>query len=137
VVPGTIRSVLRGERPVIRSDGRFVRDYFYVEDGAHAYVTLAEALAAEPARRGRAYNFSLETELTVLDVVHRILAAMGSDLEPDVRAEATHEILRQSLSARRAREELGWSPRFSFDEGLRRTIAWYTDLLAAPSREEP
>ena len=61
IVPGTIRSVLRGERPVIRSDGQFVRDYFYVEDGAAAYMLLAEQLAGEPNLRGEAFNFSNET----------------------------------------------------------------------------
>ena len=64
-MPGTIRSVLRGERPVIRSDGTFVRDYFYVEDGAAAYMLLAEQLAADPELRGEAFNFSNESQVTV------------------------------------------------------------------------
>jgi CDP-glucose 4,6-dehydratase len=129
IVPGTIRSVLRGERPIIRSDGRYVRDYFYVEDGAAAYMLLAERLAADPSLRGRAYNFSTETPVTVSEMVERILRAMGSDLAPDVRNEASHEILRQCLSATRARTELGWQPIYGLDDGLRRTIAWYQTLL--------
>ena len=84
IVPGTIRSVLRGERPVIRSDGQFVRDYFYVEDGAAAYMLLAEQLHTRPELRGQAFNFSNESEVTVLDLVKRILATMDSDLEPVV-----------------------------------------------------
>ncbi|HEX8204375.1 MAG TPA: NAD-dependent epimerase/dehydratase family protein, partial [Isosphaeraceae bacterium] len=76
IVPGTIRSVLRGQRPVIRSDGRYVRDYFYVEDGANAYMVLAEALAARPELVGRAYNFSNEIQVTVLDLVRRLLQLM-------------------------------------------------------------
>jgi CDP-glucose 4,6-dehydratase len=129
IVPGTVRSVLRGRRPVIRSDGGFVRDYFYVEDGAAAYMLLAEALAADPGLKGRAFNFSDEVQVTVLDLVAKILRLMGSDLEPDVRNEASNEIRHQYLSARRAREELGWRPLFDLDEGLRRTIAWYRDFL--------
>jgi CDP-glucose 4,6-dehydratase len=129
LVPGTIRSVLRGQRPVIRSDGWYVRDYFYVEDGAAANMALAEALAREPGLRGEAFNFSNETRLTVLAMVGRVLALMDSDLEPDVRDEATNEIRHQYLSADKARCLLGWRPLFTLDEGLRRTVDWYRDFL--------
>lgn len=130
LVPGTIRSVLRGERPVIRSDGQYIRDYFYVEDGADAYMTLAEALAADRSLAGSAFNFSNEAQVSVLELVARILRLMDSSLEPDVRNEATGEIRLQYLSAALARERLGWAPRFTLDEGLTRTIAWYRRLLA-------
>ena len=130
LVPGTIRSVLQGQRPVIRSDGDYVRDYFYVEDGAEAYMLLAEKLAADPGVAGVAFNFSNEAQVSVLELVERILALMDSTLQPDVRNEATREIRRQFLSAARARERLEWAPRFTLDEGLRRTIAWYRDMLA-------
>ncbi len=130
IVPGTIRSVLRGERPVIRSDGRFVRDYFYVEDGAAAYMLLAEQLHCRPDLHGMAFNFSNESEITVLGLVERILRAMRSDFEPVVRNEASHEIRRQSLSAARARRMLPWSPLFTLEEGMERTISWYREFLA-------
>jgi CDP-glucose 4,6-dehydratase len=131
LVPGTIRSVVRGQRPVIRSDGQFVRDYFYAEDGAAANMVLAEHLAADASLRGQAFNFSNETQLTVLDLVHRILALMESDLEPDVRNEARNEIRQQYLSAAKARELLGWQPLVTLEEGLRRTIAWYREFLGS------
>lgn len=125
IVPGTIRSVLRGQRPIIRSDGLYVRDYFYVEDGATAYMRLAESLAATPELRGEAFNFSNELQVTVLDIVRRILRLMASDLEPDLRNEATNEIRHQYLDSSKARQMLGWQPLFSLEEGLQRTIAWY------------
>jgi CDP-glucose 4,6-dehydratase len=131
IVPGVIRSVVRGERPVIRSDGRFVRDYFYVEDGAAAYALLAEKLAEHPELRGEAFNFSNELPIPVVDLARRVLALMGSQLDLDVRNEATHEIREQWLSAKKARERLGWSPLFDLDEGLKRTIAWYEEFLGA------
>jgi CDP-glucose 4,6-dehydratase len=132
IVPGTIRSALRGERPIIRSDGKYVRDYLYVEDGAAAYMTLAEHLSVNPDLKGEAFNFSNETQLTVLELVSRILRQMGSDLEPDVRGEASNEIRRQFLSAAKARKDLRWEPLFTLDEGLKRTTAWYRDFLGAP-----
>ncbi|HEX3183916.1 MAG TPA: NAD-dependent epimerase/dehydratase family protein [Pyrinomonadaceae bacterium] len=131
IVPGTIRSVLRGQRPVVRSDGQFVRDYFYVEDGAAANMTLAERLASDPSLKGQAFNFSNETRVTVLDLVARILKLMDSDLEPDVRNEAVNEIRRQYLSAEKARTVLDWQPLFTLDEGLGATIAWYRDFFGA------
>ena len=130
LVPGTIRSVLRGERPVIRSDGEYVRDYFYVEDGAEAYMLLAERLAGDRSLAGAAFNFSNEAEVSVLELVREILDLMESNLEPEIRNEATGEIRRQYLSASKAREILGWEPRFSLREGLIRTIDWYRHMLA-------
>ena len=129
IVPGTIRSVLRGERPVIRSDGTLIRDYFYVEDGAAAYMLLAERLAGNAALRGAAFNFSNELQLTVRDIVERILAIMGKAPDFDVRDEATNEISHQYLSAKRAREQLGWHPLFSIEDGLERTVAWYEEFV--------
>jgi CDP-glucose 4,6-dehydratase len=130
IVPGTIRSIVRGERPIIRTDGTYVRDYFYAEDGAEVYLRLAEQLAGNDALRGEAFNFSNEQPVTVIDLVRRILTLMGSTLEPDIRNEARHEIHDQYLSAAKARTVLHWTPRFDLDEGLGRTIAWYRTFFA-------
>ena len=129
IVPGTIRSVLRGQRPIIRSDGQYIRDYFYVEDGAAAYMLLAERLAAQPELSGEAFNFSNEIQVTVLQLVERILAAMGSDLRPEIRNEASNEIRDQHLSAAKARRVLGWQPLFALDQGLTLTMDWYREFL--------
>ena len=131
IVPGTVRSVIRGQPPVIRSDGTPVRDYFYVEDGAEAYMLLAEQLAGRPQLRGEAFNFSTESPRSVLQMVERILGLMGSELKPEIRNEARHEIAEQYLDASKAKQVLGWSPRFTLDEALRRTIDWYRELLDA------
>lgn len=130
LVPGTIRSVLRGERPVIRSNGTLIRDYFYVEDGALAYLTLGEQLRQRPALIGEAFNFSNELQVDVLTLTQKILAHMGSSLTPEVQGTAQHEIQHQWLSAKKAREQLHWAPAFTLDEGLDRTIAWYREFLA-------
>jgi CDP-glucose 4,6-dehydratase len=130
IIPGTIRSVLHGQRPVIRSDGSYIRDYFYVEDGAAAYMALAEALAKRPELRGQAFNFSNEIQVTVGEIVSQILKLMGSDLKADIRNEVTNEIHHQYLSARKARELLNWHPLFTLEGGLQKTIKWYEDFVA-------
>ncbi len=129
IVPGTIRSFLRGERPVVRSDGSYVRDYFYVKDASRAYLRLGERLG-DPRVVGEAFNFSNESPMSVLDLVAVVQKLMdASHLEPDVRDVAEGEIHSQYLSATRAREQLGWAPEFDLEAGLRETIAWYRAFL--------
>jgi CDP-glucose 4,6-dehydratase len=129
IVPGTIRSLVRGNRPIIRSDGRYVRDYFYIEDGAAAYILLAEHLAANPGLHGQALNFSNETPVSVLEIVERITRLMRSGLEPVILNEVSNEIREQYLSSAKARKVLKWKPLVTLDEGLGRTISWYRDYL--------
>ena len=130
IVPGTLRALIAGVRPVIRSDGTATRDYIFVEDAALAYLLLAEALASGTAEPGACFNFSNEHPLSVLDMVAALQRAVGTDLEPDIRATAANEIDHQYLSAARARSELGWRPQFSLEAALAPTVAWYRDLLA-------
>jgi CDP-glucose 4,6-dehydratase len=129
IIPGTIRSVLEGEAPVIRSDGTFVRDYLYVRDAAAAVLALADAVGDRPEIAGTAFNFAAGARMQVVDVVRRILALMGSDLEPVVQGLPLKEIPDQRVSAARARRLLGWRPRATVDSGLRETIAWYRSYL--------
>jgi CDP-glucose 4,6-dehydratase len=130
LIPGVILATVRGEPFEIRSDGKFVRDFLYVEDAADAYVSLAERLAADESLAGEAFNFGLELKPTMLDLALKILAMMGrADLKPVVRNIASAEIREQYLDASKARKVLGWSPRYGMDEGLRRTIAWYREFL--------
>lgn len=125
IVPGTVRAGIRGRSPVIRSDGTPVRDYFYVEDGAAAYLLLAEKLADDRDLIGEAFNFSNEEQVSVLEMAERILNTMGVDLEPVVEGGASREIDHQYLDASRASRVLGWKPLFSLEQGLDRTIQWY------------
>lgn len=137
LVPGTIRSVLRGERPIIRSDGTLIRDYFYIEDAAQAYLMLAEKME-DPAIHGEAFNFSHEAPVTVMEMTHKILKLMGrEDLRPVIQNTAQHEIANQSLSAKKARTMLGWQPRFTLEDGLTNTVAWYREYLAEAGAKRP
>lgn len=135
LIPGTIRSVLQGQAPVIRSDGQFTRDYLYVEDAANAYLHLAEALANGKAHPGDAFNFGHNQPITVLEVVQQILrAAQRTDLQPEILSQGGDEIRAQYLDSSRAYEVLDWRPQFSLDEGLARTLEWYREFLKSISR---
>lgn len=131
IVPETIRALLEGRRPVLRSDGTFIRDYVYVKDVARAYLRMAECMD-RPDVRGEAFNFSGEQPTSVLELVGVIRRLMGrEDLEPDIRNTARGEIKDQYLSAAKARERLGWTPAFTLEAGLRETIDWYRDYLGS------
>ena len=129
IVPGTIRSILNGEKPVIRSDGEFVRDYLYVEDGAAAYMLLAEKLANNPSLKGEAFNISNQKPVTVIDLVNKILLAMNSPLLPEIKNEASNEIREQYLDSSKVNTMLNWKPEFDLDSGIQKTIQWYKGFL--------
>lgn len=125
IIPGTVRAVLRGRRPIIRSDGQYVRDYFSVDDASAACLLLAERLGEDATLSGQAFNFSYERPMTVIEITTAILTLMKSSLEPDIRNEATGEIRRQYLSAAKARRVLGWTPVLTLEQALEQTVAWY------------
>jgi len=129
IVPDTIRSALNDRPVIIRSDGSYIRDYFYVKDGVLAYLHLAEQMERSEIL-GEAFNFSNEIQVSVLEIVRKILQLMGKeDLEPKVLNQATNEIKHQYLSAEKAKTLLNWSPNYSLAEGLTETIDWYKNFL--------
>jgi CDP-glucose 4,6-dehydratase len=130
IIPGTIRSVLNNERPIIRSDGFFLRDYFYIKDGAEAYLHLAKSME-DKSIHGDAFNFSTEQPLTVVDIVKKVLNSMDSDLEPVILNKATNEIKDQYLSAHKARLLLKWHPLYTLEDGLKETVDWYKGFFNA------
>ncbi len=132
LVPGSIRSALLGERPIIRSDGTPVRDYLYVDDAVLAYLTLAEH-AQSPDVRGQAFNFGTNEPIAALELVRRILEVCGTaDLEPDIRGTGAlaGEIDRQYLKSERAKKLFSWHAEVSLQAGLERTVSWYRQFLS-------
>lgn len=128
IVPGTIRSLLLGERPVLRSNGTSIRDYIYVADVVTAYLALAEAIENSGVR-GEAFNFSPESRVDVFEIVRTLSRLMHSNLEPVVLDIAAHEIADQTLDASKARAVLGWRPAWTLEAGLRETIPWYRNII--------
>lgn len=134
IVPCTIRAALRNKPVVIRSDGTFIRDYFYAKDGVLAYLHLAEQMDRKEVL-GEAFNFSNELQISVRGMVDHVLKLMGkSHLEPVVLNRATNEIKHQYLSADKARKMLGWESKYPLADGLKETIEWYEKFLM---NEEP
>jgi len=130
IVPGTIRSVFQNQAPVLRSDGNYVRDYIYVLDAVEAYLSLGEKLC--DGISGEAFNFALDSRVTVLEITHRIQRLLGrEDLEPIIRNGAKTEIKDQYLDSTKARRVLGWSPRYDLDRGLTGAIDWYREYFGA------
>ena len=131
-IPGVIKATLDGEPFVIRSDGKFVRDFLYVKDAAESYLTLGERLAEDPAISGEAFNFSLGERLTVLDIVEMTLGIMKrSDLQPIIQNIASSEIREQYLDAGKARQMLGWRPKYDMPQAIEETVGWYREHFAA------
>lgn len=128
IIPGTIKSALIGEAPIIRSDGTYIRDYLYVKDAANAYLKLAENMGKKEIG-GEAFNFSTANKLSVLEVVDAVLSAMGSDLEPKILGEAKGEIRNQYLSSEKAKSLLNWEAEYPIEKGLEETIPWYSAYI--------
>ncbi|MBI4815260.1 MAG: GDP-mannose 4,6-dehydratase [Deltaproteobacteria bacterium] len=137
LIPGTIRSALLGQRPQIRSDGTWVREYFYVEDAVLAYLRLAEHLPSAGVT-GEAFNFGTDRPLSVLEVVSAILeATRRSDLEPEILGVAQHEIPRQALDNTKSKSRLGFAARYSFEEAIAKTVPWYRARLPQDAVRRP
>jgi CDP-glucose 4,6-dehydratase len=129
IIPGTIRSVIRDQAPVIRSDGTLIRDYIYVEDAVSAYIKLSEALSKNQFLKGEAFNFSNETQKTVLELTKKILELIGSNLEPVIQSNNSGEIKEQYLDSSKASQILNWKASFGLDEGLKKTVEWYKEYF--------
>lgn len=134
IIPGVIRSFLRGESPIIRSDGTYIRDYIYVEDVALAYLTLAEWMTSKIA--GQGFNFSPERPLTVLELTNMIAKVMRTEnIKPTILNQACGEIKSQYLDSTKALEQLDWKPKFTIEAGLEKTVEWYRDFFSKQTNQ--
>jgi CDP-glucose 4,6-dehydratase len=133
LIPGVVRSIMQGEAPTLRSNGRFTRDFLHIEDAVDVQLLLAQRLSDDPTLYGEAFNFSYGECIEVLDIVHRICQLMNAPLAPVVNENLTPEIPHMQLSSEKARQRLDWKPLLGFSQGLERTVRWYRDYFAYPS----
>ena len=131
IVPGTIRSLIRNENPIIRSDGKYTRDYIYVKDLVEGYIRIAER-DADLGCNSEAFNFGYGQPVSVLEIVNLIRCTMGrEDLVPRICDNVVGEIRDQYLSAAKAKSQLGWNPKYRLENGLEETLAWYRDYFCS------
>lgn len=132
IIPGSMRSVILGKNPIIRGDGKSVRDFLFVQDAVNAYLLLAEKFD-EVGLKGEAVNFGTAIPITVIELVDRIIRVSGKPhLQPEILGIRGKEIQVQYLDSTKARTRLHWEPRVTLDEGLSRTFEWYTENLNYP-----
>jgi CDP-glucose 4,6-dehydratase len=129
IVPDTVRALVRGDQPVIASDGTPERDYLYVEDAVDAYLAVADSLT-DPANHGRAWNAGSDRPVSVLALVQALTEVAGSELEPEIRGiPVAGRTDRQYLDSSAIRDELGWRARRGLEDGLAATYEWYEQAL--------
>jgi len=129
IIPGTILSLLNNKRPVIRSNGKYIRDYIYIKDIVDAYINLAESITKKNIY-GEAFNFSTESRMAVIEIVNKIRSIMDKeDLKPEILNLSLKEIPEQSLSAKKAHEILGWYSKYDLEKGISETVDWYKNYF--------
>lgn len=129
LIPGIVKQIVFGERPVLRSDGRFTRDFLYIDDAVDVQLLMAEKLSVDTSLYGEAFNFSYGEQIEVINIVQRILRILKSPLEAKVDNSVRAEIRHMHLSSDKAMDKLGWHPHFGFDQGLEKTVSWYASHL--------
>lgn len=129
LIPDAVRSLLEGRELVIRSDGKYIRDYIYVDDAVEGYLLLAER-ARKQKLWGEAFNFGNQRPLSVLEAIEALQDVYGSRFKKlRFLNKAGDEIREQFLSCGKARRILGWHPRYSLAEGLKATFVWYRNNM--------
>lgn len=129
LIPGVVKDIISGNAPELRSDGRFTRDFLYIEDAVDVQLLMAEQLARNPSLYGEAFNFSYGEQIEVIEIVNRIVAILDAQVEPKVNNTVQAEIRHMHLSSNKAAQKLNWTPRVGFDDGLQSTVLWYADFL--------
>ncbi len=129
IIPGAMQALIRGERLKVRSDGEFVRDYIYVEDVVDAYLCATQYLDSEK-NLNTAFNISQGKPISVNELLDCIRIVANRSLDTDLEPDHAGELRAQFLDSTLARTQLGWTPRHSIEEGIKKTLSWYEGFLS-------
>jgi len=130
IIPGTIKNILDKKPIVLRSDGQFTRDLLYIEDAVDIQLMLAQTLINNKSIRGEPFNFSLEIDLQIIDLVKEIKKIMNSSVDILIDANTKAEIKFMQVSSQKSRDLLNWSPKHDLMSALNKTVNWYTAYLS-------
>lgn len=122
VIPKFIMALQRGESPVIFGDGEQSRDFTFIDNAVEANVLAATC----PNARGEVVNVACGQRYTLNDLVRRLQAVMDRPIPPRYVEPRTGDVRDSLADLQRAKEILGYHPLVNFDEGLRRTVDWFT-----------
>ena len=126
IIPETIISAIKNKRLQIRSSGKLVRDYLYVDDAVRAYYMIMDKMIHNNKKKIFIYNVGSKDNLSVIKLVRLILSLMKkNNLKPNILNKSKQELKFQKLNDNKIRRELGWRQKFSLTTGLRKTIDWY------------
>ena len=130
LVPHVIISTLKNKKSILRSNGKLIRDYIYVDDVAHAYFLLMKKMG-NTKENLRIYNVGSKENFTVIEFVKLITKKInGQEIFPIIKNNSKIEIYRQKLNYQKIKNDLNWYPKSRFNESLIKTIRWYKDNLS-------
>jgi CDP-glucose 4,6-dehydratase len=128
LIPDAIRCAIKRREFIVRSDGKYKRDYMYVKDAISGYLVLAENLHKKDVQ-GQAFNFGTEKPVTVLELVEKISKLTNNKIKPKIIGKAGNEIKNQYLSIEKVKSYFGWTPKYTLERGLSETIEWYRNYF--------
>lgn len=136
IVPYVIKSAIQKNKIQLRSDGTFTRDFLYIKDAVMINFLLMDKMTSSdnPFKYGSAYNFSLEIELSVIEIVNKLLKLCGSKTEVEIVSNATQETPNMLLDCKKAKKELGWLPKYTLEQGLNETIEFYSSYFSEKNK---
>jgi len=130
LVPHVIISTLKNKKSILRSNGKLIRDYIYVDDVANAYFLLMRKMASTKENL-RIYNVGSKENFTVIELVKLMTKKInGQEIFPIIKNNSKIEIYRQKLNYQKIKNDLNWYPKSRFNESLIKTIRWYKDNLS-------
>lgn len=126
VIPKFITLMLEGKQPMIFGDGEQTRDFTHVDNIVHANWLAAHA--GQDAV-GQVFNLATGTSVSVLEMLQSLNEVMGTNIEPIHKPERAGDIKHSGANVDQAKEKLGFETIVNFEDGLRKTVAWYREQL--------